>query len=240
MNRTTSITEPNGKQTTYVYNDTTRVTTKEVTVDGAGNKGHVESYFDGLYRVIQTRTNDPEGTIVVDTVYDGLSRVIQKSNPYRSGSSAAAWTYTSYDGIGRVVCTSVSAYTTSPCASGGPTDAKVQYAYSGAKTTTTNEAGNQRRYTYNAFGKMIQVEEPNPTLSTPLVTTYAYDVLGNLHQTNQSGQSRTLNHDGLGRETQEILPESGTTNYTYDAAGHMLTATDARSVGTTYTYDTLG
>src|SRR5207249_3909696 len=54
MNRITSITEPNGKQTTYSYDDTNRVTTKEVTVDSSGNKGHVETSFDKLYRVIET------------------------------------------------------------------------------------------------------------------------------------------------------------------------------------------
>ena len=67
-----------------------------------------------------------------------------------------------------------------------------------------------------------------------------YEVTGPLKQTSQSGQTRTLTHDWLGRETQEQLPESGTTNYTYDDAGHMLTATDARNVVTTYTYDSLG
>src|SRR5438132_10072373 len=106
-------------------------------------------------------------------------------------------------------------------------------------TTTTNEAGNQRRYTYNALGKMVKVEEPNPTLATPLVTTYTYELTGSLKTTSQSGQTRTLTHDWLGRETQEVLPESETTSYTYDDAGRMLTATDARSVVTTYTYEYL-
>jgi YD repeat-containing protein len=73
MNRVTSVIEPNNKQTTYAYDDNNRITTKEDSVDTAspnpgtilGNKGHVETYFDKLYRVIQTRTNDPEGQIWV-------------------------------------------------------------------------------------------------------------------------------------------------------------------------------
>jgi RHS repeat-associated protein len=240
MNRVTSITEPNGKQTTYTYDDTNRITTKEVTVDGSGNKGRVKTYFDGLYRVIQTRTNDPEGEFAVDTTYDALGRAAKVSNPYRVSGSPGAWTYAAFDAIGRVVCTSVSTQTFSPCDAAGPTDAKVLYAYSLNKTTTTNEAGNQRRYTYNALGKLVKVEEPNPTLDTPLVTTYTYELTGPLKTTNQSNQTRTLTHDWLGRETQENLPESGITSYTYDDAGHMLTATDARNVVTSYSYDVLG
>jgi YD repeat-containing protein len=41
-------------------------------------------------------------------------------------------------------------------------------------TTTTDQAGNARRYTYDVMGRMTQVEEPNPSLSTPLVTAYTY------------------------------------------------------------------
>src|SRR5579884_535743 len=127
------------------------------------------------------------------------------------------------------------------CLVGEVIHAKVQYSYGAHQTTTTNEAGNQRLYKYGGiFNKLIEVDEPNPTLSTPLVTTYSYDYLGSLSQTNQSGQTRTLTHNALGWETQENLPESGITNYTYDGMGRMLTATDARNVTTTYTYDALG
>src|SRR5204863_8638889 len=111
----------------------------------------------------------------------------------------------SYDAIGRLICTSASTATTTPsnpCDSGGPSDSKVQYAYLGNTNTTTNEAGNQRRYTYNAIGKMTKVEEPNPTLDIPLVTTYTYELTGPLKTTSQAGQTRTLTHDWLGRETQ--------------------------------------
>ena len=179
-------------EATYSYDDTNRKTTKEVTVDSSGNVGHVETYFDKMYRVVQTKTNDPEGQFAVDTVYDSLGRASKVSNPYRTSGSASAWTYTAYDGIGRTVCTSASTATTSPCDSGGPTDAKVQYLYTGNTTTTINEAGNQRRYTYDARGKMVKVEEPNPSLDTPLVTTYTYDYLGRATQRSYSDSTPTV------------------------------------------------
>jgi YD repeat-containing protein len=81
MSRVTSLTEPNGKQTTYSYDDNNRITTRQVTVDNAGNVGQVKTYFDRLYRVVQTRTNDPEGEIWVDMVYDAKGRKKQVSNP---------------------------------------------------------------------------------------------------------------------------------------------------------------
>ena len=60
-------------------------------MDSSGNKGHVETYFDSLYRAVKTRTNDPKGAFASTVEYDGL---------------------------GRTVCTRVSTATTSPCASG--------------------------------------------------------------------------------------------------------------------------
>src|SRR5207249_4421555 len=134
---------------------TNRVTTKEVTVDSSGNKGHVETYFDKLYRVTQTRTNDPEGVIAVDAVYDGKGRKTQVSNPYRVASQSPVFTTTTYDATDR------------PLQVQAPDNSVVAYAYSFNQTTVTDEAGNARRYTYNPLGQMTKVEEPNPTLTTP-------------------------------------------------------------------------
>jgi YD repeat-containing protein len=182
MNRVTSITEPNGKQTTYSYDDTNRITTKEVTVDGSGNKGHVETYFDKLYRVAQTRTNDPEGTIAVNAVYDGKGRKIQVSNPYRLASESPVWTTTTFDATDR------------PLQIEASDGSVVAYAYAFNQTTVTDEAGNQRRYTYNPLGQMTKVEEPNPSLvwNAPLVTTYKYYDFGPLYRSDQSSQQRTV------------------------------------------------
>jgi RHS repeat-associated protein len=224
MGRITTITEPNNKQTTYAYDDANRITTKEVTVDASGNKGHVESYFDKLYRTIKTVTNDPEGAITVQTEYDGKGRVKKTSNPYRSGASVV-WTETTYDALDRP--TQVSA----------PDSSVVKYAYSNNKTTTTDQAGNQRRYIYNVLGQLTQVDEPYPTLDTPAVTTYKYYGFGPLYQSNQAAQSRTWVYNWLGQMTSQALPESGTTTFTYNAAGLLATKTDARSIVTTMTYD---
>src|SRR5438094_293421 len=95
--------------------------------------------------------------------------------------------------------------------------AYFDYPHVNNQTTVTDEAGNARRYTYDRFGRMTKVEEPNPTLTTPLVTTYTYNVLGKLAQTQQGSQMRTFVYDSLGRMTSQTLLESGTTTFVYNS-----------------------
>lgn len=235
LNRAKTITEPNGKATSYTYDDTNLCTTKTVTVDSM-NSGTQRSYFDGLYRVIKTGTADPDpaGYIFVDTQYDSKGRKTKVSNPYRysgnwacplTAASGSDMTTTTYDALDRA--TQVQA----------PDSSTVQYAYNYNQTTVTDQAGNQRRYTYNAAGQMTKVEEPNPTLSNPLVTTYSYYSFGPLYQSNQSSQIRTFVNDWLGRQTSQTIPESGTTTFSYDNASRLSSKTDARSITTTFSYD---
>jgi RHS repeat-associated protein len=225
MNRVMSVTEPNGRITSFSYDDTNRITTKTVTVDSSGNLGRVKTYFDGLYRVSETRTNDPEGEYAVDTVYDAKGRKSELSNPYRVSGGSQIWTTTTYDALDR------------PTQVQAPDNSTVQYAYSYNQTTVTDEAGNARRYTNNALGQMTKVEEPNPTLDNVLVTNYTYYAFGPLHQSNQSGQTRTFVNDWLSRQTSQALPESGTMTFAYDNASRLTSKTDARNITTTFSYD---
>lgn len=52
-------------------------------------------------------------------------------------------------------------------------------------------------------------------LTTPAVTTYTYDVLGNLTSVTQGAQTRSYRYDGLSRLTQEATPEAGTVTLSY-------------------------
>jgi YD repeat-containing protein len=160
MNRLVQTTYPTGGFTRYVYNDVALTTKREVKVDAVGNLGVTISHFDGLYREIQKEVYDPAGTIVVDTQYDpsvvnGRSRILKRS------TEGQVWTQFEYDSLNRPTVTT---------ALDGST---VQYSYNGNQTTVTNEAGNRRRYTYDGMGQMTRVEEPNPSLASPLITTYS-------------------------------------------------------------------
>jgi len=225
MDRETAENYPSGGWTNYTFDDVTPKVTKQVRVDTANNVGQVITVYDGLYRMIETQTSDPEGTILVDTQYDGKGRKWKVSNPYRSGDQVQ-WTQFSYDAMDRPKITTA------------PDTSTVQYAYISNQTVVTDEAGNQRRYTYDALGRMTMVEEPNPTLATPAVTTYTYNVLGKMTGSNQSNQTRTWAFDSLSRITSQTLPESGTTSFTYNADSQLLTKTDARGTVETITYGT--
>ncbi len=88
----------------------------------------------------------------------------------------------------------------------------------------------------------------------PSVTTYTYDVLGNLTGVTQGAQTRSWQYDGLSRLTREITAEAGTVNISYVAASGALCSgnpsnpcsriapapnqTGTATVTTTYTYNT--
>jgi len=89
--------------------------------------------------------------------------------------------------------------------------------------------------------------------SSPSVTMYTYDVLGNLTGVTQGAQTRSWRYDGLSRLTQEITPEAGTVNLSYVAASGGLCSgnpsnpcsrtapapnqTGSATITTTYTYN---
>ena len=223
MNRELQTTFPNGSFTRFTYNDTALTAKKEVKVDSAGNLGTMIAHYDGLYRKIQNEIYDAEGTIYVDTQYDAQGRKWKVSNPRRS-SETAVWTQFEYDALDR------STVTTSP------DNSSVHYAHVGNQMTTTDQTGSQRRYTYDGLHRMTKVEEPYPSLATPLVTTYTYNVLGKMIQSNQNNQTRSWEFDALARITSETSPESGTTTFAYNSEGLLATKTDARNITTTVTY----
>jgi RHS repeat-associated protein len=92
-----------------------------------------------------------------------------------------------------------------------------------------------------------------PTLSSPLVTNYTYDVLGNLTSVVQGVQARSWRYDGLSRLTQEATPEAGTLTLSYtNSSGALCSGSPSNvctrtapapnqsgtsTVTTTYTYD---
>jgi YD repeat-containing protein len=275
------VDDENGQATTYSYNDPLlRLTdiygppsqqnggasphTNYTYVDGsspsmtATNPIGVTSktLYDGLGHLTHTQlTSDPSGIVYADTVYDGSGHIYSISNPYRSiGDSTYGITSYTYDALGRKLlqCQPDNG-NNSPCIAG---NSYQQWTYSGNVTSFRDESANTWQRTSDAFGRLINVSEPNGAS-----TAYTYNVLNNLLTVNQPGvsgetaRSRNFSYDSLSRLVQAYNPESGWICYGttppgttpngsnctagYDGNGNLQYKTTNRGITTKYSYDVL-
>lgn len=95
-------------------------------------------------------------------------------------------------------------------------------------------------YTYDALDHLICVEQHGNTTGTGCSSTSSYDA-------SSAWRVRRFAYDSLGRTTSSTNPESGTSTFTYDSDGNVLTKTSPKqnqtssstTVVTTLTYDAL-
>ncbi len=123
-------------------------------------------------------------------------------------------------------------------ASGSPVVASV----SGTTITlTAKNSGSATNYTVSGSSTASFTVSSSALTGAQdqLSTFYSYDPIGNLTTVNQGSQTRTYHYDALGRMTSSVLPENGTTSFTYTDYGAVNTRTDARGVITTYVHDGL-
>src|SRR4030095_13642924 len=100
----------------------------------------------------------------------------QSSNPFRPYlSETAVWTTTFSDALGR-------AYKVRT-----PDNSIVRSTYSGNETTVTDPMSRKRKSVSDALGRLSKVyEDP---IGSNFLTTYEYDVLGNLTKATQGTQA---------------------------------------------------
>lgn len=90
--------------------------------------------------------------------------------------------------------------------------------------TVTDPVGNVTRYVYDTEDRVVERVDPRGSS-----TSYAYDAAGNVVETvDRTGRKRTYAYDALNRLTSETWWDGGSEvrrfDYTYDAAGRMLSA----------------
>jgi RHS repeat-associated protein len=231
-----STTSPFGATTTITYNDTSSPPTANTTIN---NGRWTRTSMDGLGRTAKVETGYGTTTVsVAETEYDScgcspLGKMKRTALPHAPGATQVWTTYT-YDGIGRTLTTSTV---------GTETTSTTSYSYQGNTVTVTDAAGNWKKYTTDALGQLIQVNEPNPAGGSDYVTTYAYDSLGHLTSVSMprpSGtQTRTFNY-GTPAGAQLLSatnPENGTVTYTYNSDKTLATKTDSKNQQVQYSYD---
>lgn len=228
---------------------------------------HTQSFLDGVGRTSRTvQVNNPACAVTVTTSYDGNNRIVAVSHPNcGSGDPNDVSESMTYDGLGRSLSVKhpdgesvQTAYGAKVTSLGGlSTQQNTAYGI-GFPDVTVDESGNLKQQWLDGFGRIIEVDEPSGAggLTTPFVTNYVYDPLGNLTQVIEGVQTRTYSYDGLSRLTQQLTPEASTTTsgvtvqnpvtLSYVTTKNAVCSgnpsnpcvkTDASGIVTTYTYD---
>ncbi len=253
--------------TNYAYDSLWRMTSAMLPADSSGNHPQTSfnypnattverlhkitasltddafTYFDGVGRAVRSK-HVTGGNALADTTYDALGRAATVTNPYFSTSELTyGVTQNQYDALGRI--TQITKQ-----------DGSVStVSYVGNCTTTTDEAGKQRRACSDALGRLSSVWEDPSGLNYE--TDYQYDALGNLLRVDQKGsaptdstqwRTRLFTYDSLSRLLTARNPESGLITYQYDNDGNLLSKTSPAAnqpIGSTqtttisYCYDAL-
>jgi YD repeat-containing protein len=143
------------------------------------------------------------------------------------GCSSSVGTNTTYDALGRlyqVTDANLGTTTHTYSAQAGLIDLSVLTPTPSGDQSTN---GKTRASLYNSLGELVDVCEVNTysdasacnlgTGTNGYLTSYTYDAMGHLLTAAQGVQNRRYYYDGLGRMTQELNPENGTTTYTFDS-----------------------
>lgn len=218
-------------KTTYAYTDIPN-STNVLQTDYLDSSIFVNSYnyYDGLGRMVQTKKSAETNNFETkDFVYDVRGNLQKETVPYNSSgfskTSAASlnqlYTNYAYDALNRK---------TSITNSTGATNS----VYGNWQTTITDANSNKKDFVYNAYNKLVAVNE-YPSAGSGQVTNYTYDTAGNLIKiTDALGNIRNFTYDALGRK----LTADGFT-YVYDNASNLVSVTDPKNQTINYAYDAL-
>jgi RHS repeat-associated protein len=240
-NRLTSLTDANGRVTTFTYNSfgITKMT------DPVGRSVNVTYYSSGGLHTITDATG---AVTTIDNSRTGSLDGIQTPD--------GNWTYFTYDSSGRV--TSVTRYLTPGAQSGNA--AVTAFAYnstSGASSSTreTSPTGGVSTYALDTSGRVTSVTDPlgrtrsqTWTPNSDLATaTDAMGGAGTNGGAGTAGNITTYSYDTLNNRTAVTLPTGAASRAAYTAtsgstgtAYQPKTATDPSGHIKAYTYDSVG
>lgn len=197
--------------------------------------------YDGLGRVTSVMT--PEAGIVYffyTTAADGLCSG-NPANVCRKTDARGITTTFSYDTMNRLTGKTYSDGTTSAVTY--KYDQGGAAAFALGRLTQTIDSSNSEAYTYDAAGRITQVQKT--IAGTPYTTSYQYNVAGQVVQISYpSGRIVQQGFDAVGRLCVVASQISGcvasstpyATNYSYDAAGNTTGFSYGNNVIATFGY----
>ncbi len=204
------------------------------------------SYFDGLGRKLQTRSEAEDGQVVVDEVTtfnarqgarDQFLPYFDDTFDYTPPDTALPHTTQHYDPLGRIVRTvnpdgSFTSVTHRPLV-------QVQYDEED-NTPASPHFDTPKTLTHDGLERLVGVREVNivDDAVETYDTGYVYDPLGNLIQiTDAQGNVKTMQYDALSRKVYMDDPDRGEMFYKYDDVGNLIRTRDAKGQVIHYTYD---
>ncbi|VWD13659.1 Rhs family protein [Burkholderia lata] len=215
-----------GLVTDYTYDAFREVTSQSQ--DVAAGKRQVMTYdYDRVGRQIR-KTTDPGGlNLVTQAVYDAFGRVVQ------SIDANGVPRVTDYDRNGQAIGVRDAAGQT-----------RVTYDAFGNVLTRTDRTGNTTTYSYNADARMMVVTSAEGVPTTTQYSEYGQiawitDGLGNVVHYQYDRDGRLANVERNSR-TQQGSDTAESHWYIYDHAGHVLREIEGGRTAIEYTYDAAG
>jgi RHS repeat-associated protein len=217
--RKTSETSPTGLVTNYSLGWGTSQARKYYRYEKTQGRSAHYIWYDACGREVLDSVRVLKGipsTLI--TTYDSRGRVSEKKNSV--GQVARTDNYT-YDNWNRVTARNTNY------------EGNTIYTY-GNRSIQSTKNGNVYTKTFDAWGNVKSSVDPISSVS------YNYLSNGKPGTITSNGSTMTMEYDGVGNQTLLDDPDAGETTYTYNAAGQILTQTDARNITTQNTYDNLG
>jgi len=240
-----------GLATTYDYDALGRLTQVAAPGEAAVGYAYTEATSSAPAKVTVTKTSTAAGTVQATTIFDDFGRVSKEQRVLPAGTATretdytgSGWTqqvseweatpshftvFSNFDSFGRAgkiknpgqtdtTTTTIDYFGTRQVARTVNVGESLSGGTVQQQAATTTE-------TYDAFGRLIKVDEPDSVSST----SYLHDAAGRLTSvtmtdtaTSTTQPSRTFAYDGRGFLLTETHPENGTTTYGgYDARGHV-------------------
>jgi YD repeat-containing protein len=230
LGRIKQVAAPGEAAVNYAYTEATSTAPAKATVTKTSTAaGRVEAttVFDDFGRVSKEQRVLPAGTATRETDYTGSGWTQQVSE--WEATPAHFTVFSNFDSFGRArkirnpgqtetTATTIDYLGTRQIARTVNLGETLSGGTVQQQAATTTE-------TYDAFGRLIKIDEPDSVSST----SYLHDAAGRLTSvtmtdtaTSTTQPSRTFTYDGRGFLLAETHPENGTTTYgSYDARGHV-------------------